>query len=224
MQLSSWLEAINQAFEDLNGRGTELEILHVIQSNQYLSFENSKTPQRSLNLYLNRDFKGQAVRQGKYWINLNPEFATAQEQETFHQIKRKLSANSVKNILALEQHAKQQTPMLKMRLSRYIERGAIATKVKALTNYQCMICASLNLNPYSFKKLDGTFYVEAHHVEQVANLKLGALSVENIITVCATHHRQLHYGKVILLENGTDSLIFQIEEKVIKLDKIKLKD
>ena len=39
-------------------------------------------------------------------------------------------------------------------------------------------------------------YVEAHHVMPVARGEMGPLALSNIMTVCANHHRQLHYGEV----------------------------
>ena len=39
-------------------------------------------------------------------------------------------------------------------------------------------------------------YVEAHHVMPVARGEVGSLALSNIMTVCANHHRQLHYGEV----------------------------
>ena len=40
---------------------------------------------------------------------------------------------------------------------------------------------------------DGSHYVEAHHV--IALSALGPDTVENVIALCAGHHREAHYGK-----------------------------
>jgi hypothetical protein len=67
--------------------------------------------------------------------------------------------------------------------------------------YKCLICEQLGQNLHDFKKENGTYCIEAHHVEPVANKKKGNLSISNLITVCANHHRQLHCGNSKVLVN-----------------------
>ncbi len=43
-----------------------------------------------------------------------------------------------------------------------------------------------------FMKPDGTYYVEAHHIISLS--KQGPDKVENVIALCANHHREAHYG------------------------------
>lgn len=133
------------------------------------------------------------------------------------------SGNSLKNIRTLEKRMKRATPEVKERISRYIERGAIANHIKKVTDYKCLICEQLGENPYSFKKKNGNHYVETHHVEQVSNLKKGSLSVANLITVCANHHRQLHYGNSELLSDDDEKFVFKIDDTKIEIEKIKIK-
>jgi 5-methylcytosine-specific restriction protein A len=40
---------------------------------------------------------------------------------------------------------------------------------------------------------DGSLYVEAHHV--IALSAAGPDTVENVIALCPSHHREAHYGK-----------------------------
>jgi hypothetical protein len=47
----------------------------------------------------------------------------------------------------------------------------------------------------------------------------GSLSPDNLITVCANHHRQLHYGDVKLIENNS-KFIFVIDGKYVEIPKI----
>ena len=133
------------------------------------------------------------------------------------------TADTLAEIQALENRMKKATPEIKERISRYIERGAIANKIKKITGYKCLVCEQFGDNPYSFKKLNGDYYVESHHVEQVSKLKKGSLSAANLITVCANHHRQLHYGNCEVLENNEDEFVFRIEDEEIEIKKIKLK-
>ena len=46
------------------------------------------------------------------------------------------------------------------------------------------------------------YYVEAHHVLPVSGLVAGSLGPANVICVCASHHRQLHYGDVSVSETA----------------------
>ena len=121
-----------------------------------------------------------------------------------------------------EKRARKATPEVKKRISKYIERGAIAQRIKKITGFKCLVCDQLKMNPYSFKKTNGDYYVETHHVEQISELKKGSLGIANLITVCANHHRQLHYGNCEVLENDDDRFVFRIEDKEIEIKKIKL--
>ncbi len=67
----NWVDAIKKALSDLNGIGSESEILDTIEKNDYRSFERAKTPDRSLNYYLNQVMKNEVRRQGKNWLLLD---------------------------------------------------------------------------------------------------------------------------------------------------------
>ncbi|HEF5696037.1 HNH endonuclease [Bacillus cereus] len=124
------------------------------------------------------------------------------------------------NISELENRYAEAVPEVKERVSKYIERGTIAQQYKRKTGFKCQICDVLGLNPYSFKKTNGEYYVETHHVIPVSGLQAGSLSANNLITVCANHHRQLHYGNVKLLENTHNKFIFEIETEKIEVIKL----
>lgn len=88
------------------------------------------------------------------------------------------------------------SPEVKERLARSIERGSVGKHVKALNGYRCQLCEALGREPLGFKKRNGQHYVEAHHVMPVSERQIGSLSASNILTACANHHRQMHYGEV----------------------------
>ncbi|MGH2549271.1 MAG: HNH endonuclease, partial [Thermomicrobiales bacterium] len=106
----------------------------------------------------------------------------------------------------LTRHA---APIVRHRLSRYVERGQIGKMVKAANNYRCQICNALGLNGLGFLTLDGTPYVEAHHVMQVSTLGDDVLGPRNVITVCPNHHRQLHFGSATSSDLG-DAFEFEL--------------
>ncbi|MDR4928275.1 EVE domain-containing protein [Peribacillus simplex] len=130
------------------------------------------------------------------------------------------SNDNIESIEELEMKYHNSVPEVKERVSKYIERGSIAQEYKRRTGFKCQVCEALNLNPYSFKKTNGEYYVETHHVIPVSELQAGSLSANNLITVCANHHRQLHYGNVELNENTDYKFVFRIDNRVIEILKI----
>lgn len=114
------------------------------------------------------------------------------------------------------------TPEEKELVTKQIERGSVGNKVKALNGYKCQICEAMGLNPFSFLKPDDTPYVEAHHVMPVSSREKNVLSANNIITVCANHHRQMHYGKVdVDWDKTTDkNFVFRIDDMTLKITRI----
>jgi predicted HNH restriction endonuclease len=83
---------------------------------------------------------------------------------------------------------------VKERVSRTIERGPIGAMVKRANGFRCQLCAALGHDPIGFKKKNGEPYVEAHHVMPVSKKQIGSLAAANVLTLCANHHREVHYG------------------------------
>lgn len=131
-------------------------------------------------------------------------------------------AGTLGGIADLEAKMRTMKPAQKLRVSTYIERGRIATLAKRHTGYKCLVCEAMKLDPIGFLKENGDPYVEAHHVDQVANLAVGALGLANIITLCANHHRQMHYGNVDLLSSTKTQFKFRIDGKDFVIKKIKV--
>ena len=63
-------------------------------------------------------------------------------------------------------------------------------------------------------------YGEAHHVAPVAARQVGSLSAANVVTVCANHHRQLHYGGVPI-EVAGDRFRFALPEREVTVPRFK---
>jgi hypothetical protein len=100
------------------------------------------------------------------------------------------------HVAELERKALQEAPKEKLKTGLQIERGPIGAAVKKLNGHRCQICFALGSDPHAFRKKDGTPYIEAHHVMPVSERQVGSLSASNVMTLCANHHRQLHYGDV----------------------------
>ncbi len=142
--------------------------------------------------------------------------------EDFYQLVGESNADTFKGVNELENKMKNQPPEIKQRISSYIERGTIANKVKKITGYKCLICEALDLPPLSFKKSNGDYYIETHHVEQVSTLKKGVLSITNLMTVCANHHRQLHYGQSEIIAQTEQYFTFKLDDRTIQVRKINI--
>lgn len=89
--------------------------------------------------------------------------------------------NSVKGIELLNRIYANSSIEQKERLVKTIERGSIAKEIKKHIQYKCQMCEVLGANPYSFKKNNGEYYVETHHIIPVSDTKNSKLSVENLI-------------------------------------------
>lgn len=116
------------------------------------------------------------------------------------------------------------SPEVRTRVSKAIERGPIGAEVKRLNGFRCQLCEALGRNPTGFKKRNGEPYVEAHHVMPVHRKEIGSLSAANIVTLCANHHREVHYGDVDVAI-GDEEFTFRIEgmEATIQRAKVKLR-
>lgn len=64
--------------------------------------------------------------------------------------------------------------------------------------------------------------METHHVEPVSTLKKNVLGIANLVTVCANHHRQMHYGKSELINETEKEFEFRIDNKQLIVNKITL--
>lgn len=115
-----------------------------------------------------------------------------------------------------------ETPEEKERIVIQLERGTIGEKVKVLNEYRCQVCEAMGYHPFGFKKKNGTSYVETHHVIPVKERIPGVLHPSNIITVCANHHRQMHYGMVELHEVTDNYFVFIIDGQEVRIAKVKL--
>ena len=79
--------------------------------------------------------------------------------------------------------------------SKRIERGPNGEKVKEHFTDECQICKAQGKTLHSsFVKENGRNYSEAHHVIPLS--ENGSDETENIMCLCANHHRQMHYGNV----------------------------
>ena len=67
----------------------------------------------------------------------------------------------------------------------------IVRKLKEKYGFKCQICG------YQFQMDNGQYYCEAHHIIPIS--ENGSQSEENVIILCANHHRMFHYAKNTIL-------------------------
>ncbi|MEP9373862.1 hypothetical protein [Mesorhizobium sp. KR1-2] len=128
-------------------------------------------------------------------------------------------AETVPGVRALEIEASNADPKRKSRISRYIERGPIGTKVKEVQGYRCQICEALGVEPVAFLKKNGAPFAEAHHVQPVSLLQAGTLAASNIMVLCPNHHRQAHLGNFDVLESEPHQWRVKIDDDVLDIPK-----
>lgn len=113
------------------------------------------------------------------------------------------------------------SPEVKERVSKVVERGPTGALAKQATGFKCQLCEALGLPPIGFVKRGGEPYVEAHHVMPVHQRQVGSLALSNIMTLCANHHRQAHYGEVeISIEQTTFDIL--IDDQFIQVPRLGL--
>lgn len=74
---------------------------------------------------------------------------------------------------------------------RICRPGLIADYLKRLRQHTCQICGEVG-----FVQRNGLRYIEAHHIVELHELVEGSMCSDNIIVVCATCHRKLHFAEV----------------------------
>ena len=110
------------------------------------------------------------------------------------------------------------SPTRRAFISKRIERGRFGDLLKIANGHKCQLCEALGMSAHTFKKTNGTWYVEAHHIVPVSKGVVGSLGFANIITVCANHHRELHYGNVPWRDRGS-AFEFTLNDRKISVAK-----
>lgn len=78
-----------------------------------------------------------------------------------------------------------------VKLKRIKRYKKIVDILKEAYNGKCQICGM------TFEKDEGKNYSEGHHLNPLA--KGGTQEKDNVIIICATHHRMFHYAKEVVI-------------------------
>lgn len=73
-----------------------------------------------------------------------------------------------------------------VRIDRVKRYQKIVKLLKQKYNYKCQLCG------YTFRMDNGNYYCEAHHIKMLS--EDGFQSPQNVIILCANHHRMFHYA------------------------------
>jgi 5-methylcytosine-specific restriction enzyme A len=87
-------------------------------------------------------------------------------------------------------------------------------QIKILRDFKCQICST------TIKKKDGTFYIEAAHIEP--KHRKGRETPDNILLLCPNHHKEFDFGDRNISLHDKDKIHFTlngIEHKIsLKID------
>lgn len=121
-------------------------------------------------------------------------FVKRSDQKNFsHEIeiaasKSYTSELATKEIRRISENISKQPASIRQRTARYIARNRkFARLVKEKVHYKCEICGV-----EGFEQINGTPYAEAHHIFELASTRID--SPDQMICVCPTCHRVIHYG------------------------------
>lgn len=220
-------------FEDLYPYWTKHECNHylidkAVSKYRNLGFNNEEIYNQIVNLgskdNLSITAESETILQNllsQFSIDFEKNIDLSGKFETTIEDVENIDADLLEKIINLEKKMISAQPKVKNYISEKIERGKVADLIKDLKCNKCLICEKLNRDPYAFMTKKGKHYIEVHHVIPVSTRQIGVLSSTNLITVCANHHRELHYGDV-MTEILYDRFHFHFGTRVIEIKKIKL--
>lgn len=91
----------------------------------------------------------------------------------------------------------------------YKRDNKTVVELKKLRNFKCQICTT------TIKKVDGTYYVEAAHID--AKHKQGRETPDNILILCPNHHKEFDKGKRDIHSRDKKHIDFSINELRYKI-------
>ena len=114
---------------------------------------------------------------------------TKEDEKEFLESRSPISKENLKEELKkIEDEYKNKPPEERVKIGKILCRNPkIAYLIKERAKYNCEICGC-----FPFKQKNGNWYAEAHHILELSKSKIDLPS--NMICVCPTCHRVIHYG------------------------------
>ena len=93
-------------------------------------------------------------------------------------------------------------------METYVRNKGWVKKARDFYGSKCMIADCKN----AFKKANGLFYIEVHHIIPMA--EFGAEELSNLSTLCAHHHRMAHFANETTKTDLRDYLLREVENRL----------
>ena len=87
-------------------------------------------------------------------------------------------------------HRTRPAPSRRRMVTEYDRPSQARSDLISIVGTDCQICGAA-----AFKTKSGNFYVEAHHLDELARRNPGNLCTDSVLVVCPTCHAKLHYAK-----------------------------
>lgn len=102
------------------------------------------------------------------------------------------SADAVQRLVRFNTENRHRSASVSRRTARVFDRPSRPRRdLIDVVGTDCQVCGIA-----AFDRADGGKYVEAHHIEQLANQTVGNLCTDNVLVVCPTCHAKLHFANV----------------------------
>ena len=143
--------------------------------------------------------------------NLNDEI-NENEQQLYVERFKKEGKTKEQLLDILSERKKQKNKTENYQGSRNKRDNESIAIIKYLRNFECQICGK------SILKADGTYYVEAAHIDPKRDK--GKETLENILLLCPNHHKEFDLGKREILYRDDKSVSLKINGRTYNISLI----
>lgn len=166
------------------------------ESLDYISVRNSENPPWQNSIRPISDNAFNAIVNAAGAQRFNEAYETIEKTE-----------NSLQALVMFNEAYKDCSPHKRDRMINiHTERGSrITNSLKKLLGPYCQICGA-----EGFVKRNGDRYIEAHHLVQIALSVPSSFCSDNVILVCPTCHRELHYGRDVEVVGQNDKILVRL--------------
>lgn len=160
---------------------------------------------------------------GAYYNNFDPLWQTTTTtpdelifNDIFDNVDGDIDASNLKRlIMEFNRRYQDVIPYKRKAVSERVARpGAISDYLKRLCNYTCELCGEKG-----FQQLNGSPYIEAHHINELHELISGSYCSDNIIVVCPTCHKKLHYADVQYEPINNGEILITINKSTYRFER-----
>ena len=101
------------------------------------------------------------------------------------------------------------------KLEQHLDRGvAVTAALKRILGGSCQICGW-----QGFVQRNGTPYIEAHHVQEIASRAAGSLCTDNILLLCPNCHRRVHHDPTVVISTTESSIRVRTDGTILTIPK-----